>query len=88
MSENLGESLVFSWLRHVKHCQIIQSNWTYIPSIIDLEKDSRMIELNDLKESVKDYFMDKFKNEESELIKESFKKAKISMVNLMCSQKI
>ena len=76
MSENLGESLIFSWLKHVKHCQIIQSNWTYIPSLIDLEKDSRIIELKELKKKVEDYFANDFKNEESELIKNSFKNCK------------
>ena len=24
----MGESLFYSWLRHVKECQIVQTNWT------------------------------------------------------------
>ena len=27
MKIEIGESLMSSWLRHVKHCQIVQSNW-------------------------------------------------------------
>jgi hypothetical protein len=27
MKIEIGESLMFSWLRHVKHCQTVQLNW-------------------------------------------------------------
>ena len=27
MKIEIGESLVYSWLRHIKNCQIVQSNW-------------------------------------------------------------
>lgn len=26
-----GESLSYSWLRHVKECQIVQTNWKVSP---------------------------------------------------------
>ncbi len=28
MKIEMGESLFYSWLRHVKECQIVQTNWT------------------------------------------------------------
>lgn len=28
----MGESLFYSWLRHIKECQIVQTNWTFPPS--------------------------------------------------------
>lgn len=27
MKVEMGESLFYSWLRHIKHCQIVQTNW-------------------------------------------------------------
>lgn len=27
MKIEMGESLFYSWLRHVKKCQIVQTNW-------------------------------------------------------------
>ena len=27
MKIEMGESLLYSWLRHVKECQIVQTNW-------------------------------------------------------------
>ena len=27
MKIEMGESLFYSWLRHVKDCQIVQTNW-------------------------------------------------------------
>lgn len=31
MKIEMGESLFYSWLRHVKECQIVQTNWTTSP---------------------------------------------------------
>jgi hypothetical protein len=28
MKIEMGESLIYSWLRHVKKCQVVQTNWT------------------------------------------------------------
>jgi len=33
----IGESLIYSWLRHVKGCQIAQINWKSSPSSWDLK---------------------------------------------------
>ena len=32
MKIEMGESLFYSWLRHVKECQIVQTNWKASPS--------------------------------------------------------
>lgn len=32
MTLEMGESLMYSWLRHVKGCQIVQTNWTASPT--------------------------------------------------------
>ena len=31
MKIEMGESLFYSWLRHVKECQIVQTNWKVSP---------------------------------------------------------
>ena len=31
MKIEMGESLIYSWLRHVKHCQVVQTNWKCSP---------------------------------------------------------
>ena len=31
MKIEIGESLFYSWLRHVKECQIVQTNWKISP---------------------------------------------------------
>ena len=40
MKIEMGESLFYSWLRHVKECQIVQTNWKTSPqwTIIHEEK--------------------------------------------------
>lgn len=32
MKIEMGESLFYSWLRHVKECQVVQMNWKPSPS--------------------------------------------------------
>ena len=32
MTQEMGESLIYSWLRHVKGCQIVQINWQLSPT--------------------------------------------------------
>lgn len=31
MKIEIGESLFYSWLRHVKECQLVQMNWKASP---------------------------------------------------------
>jgi len=48
MKIDIGESLVYSYLRHVKHCYIVQTNWkpsgNWVPDAIPLEKTIREFE--------------------------------------------
>lgn len=55
---DIGESLIASWLRHVKKCQIVQTNWTVDQEI---EDDSTGL----LKEA-QDFFKNKFKKSDNE----------------------
>ena len=52
MKIEVAESLMSSWLRHVRHCQIVQANWTTIPTLAQnnklVEKHSIMDELSAL----------------------------------------
>jgi hypothetical protein len=45
----MGESLFYSWLRHVKECQVVQTNWKPSPSwqLRDEESLRRFMELTD-----------------------------------------
>lgn len=44
MKIEMGESLLYSWLRHVKECQIVQLNWKVSPKW-DLQKEDKLIEI-------------------------------------------
>ena len=52
MTQEMGESLMYSWLRHVKGCQIVQMNWkvspTWIPSSSNAVEDINRF-INDFK---------------------------------------
>lgn len=39
MKIEMGESLFYSWLRHVKECQIVQTNWKLSPQWQPLDND-------------------------------------------------
>lgn len=49
MKIEMGESLFYSWLRHVKECQIVQTNWKVSSqwSLSDAEEIERMMKLID-----------------------------------------
>lgn len=53
MKIEIGESLVYSWLRHIEQCQIVQMNWK--PSPIWEKQD---IDLIPLKEEIENKFKD------------------------------
>lgn len=49
MKIEMGESIVYSWLRHVKGCQIVQNNWKVSPkwpkkTLTDLEEIRKAVE--------------------------------------------
>lgn len=56
MKIEMGESLFYSWLRHVKECQIVQTNWK-VSSQWDMDHES---EIKDLIEKVDTYFSDNY----------------------------
>ena len=47
MKIEMGESLFYSWLRHVKECQIVQSNWKPSPSW-ELHNEEKLQNLKDI----------------------------------------
>lgn len=55
MKIEIGESLVYSWLRHVKNCQIAQMNWKLSPKWDKNPKDSQLLRL---KEEIAKEFQD------------------------------
>lgn len=61
MKVEIGESLVYSWLRHVKHCEIVQLNWKTSPIWIGSESVEYLQDLM---------------NKSSELVGEPFKGTK------------
>lgn len=56
MKIEMGESLLYSWLRHVKECQIVQTNWKVSPKWeFKNEKEIRSI-----MEQTGNYFQEKY----------------------------
>jgi hypothetical protein len=53
MKIEMGESLVYSWLRHVKECQIAQTNWKTSSGIWKLHNE---VELSIMFDEINDYF--------------------------------
>lgn len=51
MKIEIGESLVYSWLRHVKQCQIVQTNWKVSP-----KWQSKDIDLDPIKKEIENEF--------------------------------
>jgi hypothetical protein len=49
MKIEMGESLFYSWLRHVKECQVVQTNWKPSPSWLLRDEDviKRFMEITD-----------------------------------------
>ncbi len=41
MKTEMGESLIYSWMRHIKKCQITQTNWKSSPEW-KLENEKRL----------------------------------------------
>ena len=53
MKIEIGESLVYSWLRHIKNCQIVQLNWKTSPKWHRAE-----INLDSIKSEIEEKFKD------------------------------
>jgi hypothetical protein len=56
MKIEMGESLFYSWLRHVKECQVVQTNWKASPQWQLKHED----ELADLMMSTEKFFFQKY----------------------------
>lgn len=56
MKIEMGESLFYSWLRHVKECQIVQTNWTTSGQWPLLHED----ELEEIKSKTDKFFSEKY----------------------------
>jgi len=52
MKIEMGESLFYSWLRHVKECQIVQTNWKVSPQWTLCHED----ELEEIRRKTDEYF--------------------------------
>lgn len=55
MKIEMGESLFYSWLRHVKECQIVQTNWKTSPQWTLLHEEK----LEEIKAKTDQYFREK-----------------------------
>ena len=72
MKIEIGESLIYSWLRHVKLCQIVQNNWKVSPkwkdtsSVTDIQK---LIEM--CNEEFKEFFEEQFDQKECYILKKN-----------------
>lgn len=56
MKIEMGESLFYSWLRHVKECQVVQTNWKVSSQWTLLHED----ELEAIKEKTDTFFHEKY----------------------------
>jgi hypothetical protein len=47
MKIEIGESLMYSWLKHIQKCQIVQTNWKVSPSwdLYEIEKLAGVMEI-------------------------------------------
>ena len=74
MKIEVGESLMLSWLRHAKNCQLVQLNWKPSPSSWELHNEN---ELRDIMEKADELFKNQFqlnifkKNTHSSLLKQA-----------------
>lgn len=56
MKIEMGESIVYSWLRHIKECEVVQNNWKTSPCWAKNKAE----ELQKIKDSVNDIFADEY----------------------------
>ena len=52
----MGESLFYSWLRHVKECQIVQTNWKVSPQW----NFNNVYEIEQMSDELGSYFEEKY----------------------------
>ena len=57
MKLEMGESLGFSWMKHVKRCQLVQTNWKVSPEWSDENSDAKE-RLQDIAEEIKKFYQE------------------------------
>jgi hypothetical protein len=67
MKIEIGESLMFSWLRHVKHCQTVQLNWKPAVNTWEMYNEKLVIKImgNTSQYIKENYMINIFKNNQS-----------------------
>ena len=81
MKIEIGESLVYSWLKHIKECQIVQTNWKCSPNL-ELQNHD---EIETIMKLTDEYFSSKYSlsiYKETKSIEQLIKQAEIDAVGL------
>ena len=80
MTQEMGESLIYKWLRHVKGCQMVQTNWKASPTW-DLRYFQEAQDLNS--RFLKDVSIQNLVEDESKIsFKQSFYQTEIDVIGL------
>lgn len=79
MKIEIGESLVYSWLRHVKKCQIAQMNWKPSPYWPTTDDDLQVLQ-TEITNKFKDSPFDIFKKTSS--LDQFFRQAEIDVIGM------
>ena len=72
MKVEVGESIIYSWLRHIKCCQIVQLNWKISPTWIT---EGSLDSLQEIMDKANDKFHNLFKK--TKTIKQLLRQAEI-----------
>lgn len=79
MKIEIGESLIYSWLRHVKKCQIVQMNWKPSPKWPTNDDDLQVLQ-TEISNKLKDSPFDVFKKTSS--LDQFFRQAEIDVIGM------
>lgn len=88
MKIEIGESLIYSWLKHIKECQLVQTNWKCSPNweLQNYDEIETVMKLTD------EYFTSKYSlsiYKETNTIEQLIKQAEIDAIGILYSnQKI
>lgn len=84
MKVEIGESLIYSWLRHEKQCQLVQTNWK-LSSYWNLENYE---ELHELYDKFSRYYKDNYGYDifKSNTLEQLLKQAEIDVIGISFSE--
>ena len=71
MKLEMGESMMLSWLRHVKGCQVVQTNWKPSP-VWEYDSECKEDQAIGFALDIEDYFARDFQDAHPELIEQCF----------------